>query len=526
MNKLPVMNTNKLKTNKDNQKFLRILSTLEQEKIQGLKGFLKLDNPAINYQKQCLKLLNQIVKKAEKRKNEYGQIFLFFPEGFSEKIAMQAFGQTDKSTQSKMSFYLSFLNKALRVYIGQFLSSNFKRDIIHKEYIADLLYLEFLQKQGLNGIFEQFYKKLTKILEKEKKSEQLYHALLLKEQLYTNHLILSQSKKHNVNLNKLFELTSKYNFLTLIKIACAQLNLDLGRGISRKNVAIASNEKHFNFHQEINKFVEDELLQLYYKAYVIFTENDSIENIQKLIENIPKHQESIGPKEIQDLFKFVENICLEKTRRGGDIRYRHLLFNIYQYLDELDLLIMEKIISIRLFLNIVNESAKNQQFEWGHQFIEKYQAHLPLKAKEKIPNVAKGLLFFESKKYQASIDILDDYNMYFEDDPKLENNRNILLIKAFYETKQFDYVVPRIEMHLNFLRKTQRLTSAFTIPSRLFLQILNKLVKLNIDIKLSRLDKKQMLQKANNLKQEINNSEKRVDNKTWLLDKIESVSKN
>ena len=519
------MNAKKLKENKDNQKFLRILSTLEQKEIQDFQGFLKLDNPAIDYQKQCLKLLNQIVKKADKRKNEFGQAFLFFPEGFCEKIALQAFGQadkTDKSAQSKMSYYLSFLNNALRVYIGQFLSSNFKREIIHKEYMADLLYLEFLQKQGLTKLFEQFYKKLTKVLGKEKKSEHLYHTILLKEQLYSNHLILNQSKRHGVNLDRLFELTSKYNFLTLIKIACTQLNLDLGRGINRKNIA-TSNEKHFNFHQEIKKFVEDELLQLYYQAYVIFTENDSIENIQKLIKNIPEHQGSIGTKEIQDLFKFVENICLEKTRRGGGIRYRELLFNIYQYLDELDLLIKEKIISIRLFLNIVNESAKNQQFEWGHQFIEKYHSQLPLKAKEKIPNVGRGLLLFENKEYQASIDILDNYNMYFEDDPRLENNRNILLIKAFYETKQFDYVLPRIEMHLNFLRKTQKLTSAFTIPNRLFLQILNKLVKLNIDIKLSGLNKKQIQQKTISLKHEINNSEKRIDNKTWLLIKIEEL---
>ena len=508
----------------DNQKFLKILSTLNANEVNHFKKYLKVSNSKIAYQKQCDDLLERLINNAKKVQNDYGQTYLFFPEGICKRIAHENFGNTTNNGEGAMSQRLSYLCKAFEYYIGQSLDNDFKLEIVHKEYLVQLIFLEFLQKQRLSGLFDKYFKKFQRKLRDAKKSEQLYFVQKATEQLRIDQQLLFNRKISTVSLDELMSLTARYNFLSLIKLTCSQINLDIGMGVVNDERQEKVNF-YMNFEEEIVKFPEDELLQLYYRVYLAFIKDASIKKVEDLIESIYKHKTVIASDEIYKLFKLVQNICLQQTRKGRDFYYRVLLLRIYKYLDNLDLIISDNTISIRLFLNIVNESAKTKNFDWGHQFIEKYSLHLPLRVRKKIGNVGKGLLFFENEEYQKAIDILDNHKMYIENDPSLENNRNILIIKAYYETKQFDYLIPRVERHIDYLRRTPKLSSVTTKPNILFLQMLVRLEKLIISIELKKYDKMKVNEKVDELLERINKSSKRIDNKVWLLEKVVELKK-
>ncbi len=506
----------------DNQKFLQLLASLSFEETQCFSYYLEVPNHNISYQSKCKTLLEMFISHSEKREDGYGQAYLFFPEGTSIAVANKMFGADPAYSKRKLSHYLTYLCKAFEMYIGQLNNSDIEREIIDNDYLPQLLFLEFLQKRALPNLFETYFKKLEKQLRDDKNSEHLYYVQKEAEQLSINHSVMYKGNRSNIDLNNLFKLTAQYNFLGLIKLACSQANFDLGANVKGSE---ANKQKNIfvDFKEEAKKFSEDGLIQLYYKIYVSFNNETSINEIEKLIEDISTYKDEVAADELQKLYKFVQNICLDKTRSGGDLMYRSLLLNIYKSLDKLELLVAGNNITVRLFLNIVNESGKTNNFEWGHQFIEKYKKRLPINQSVKIANIASGLLFFENEKYHESIEILDKYDMYIENDPRLENNRNILLIKAFYETKQFGFLSPRIEKHLDYLRRARRLPSNFTRPNILFLQTLGKLIKIIEQIKLRGLKMKQIEEKTNKLIAKINSSSKRIDNKVWLLMKIEDL---
>ena len=508
----------------DNQKFLKLLSTLNTEEVNHFKKYLKVSNSKIEYQKQCVDLLEILIDNAKEVQNEYGQTYWFFPEGISRRIAHENFSHAANNGESAMSQRLSYLCKAFEFYIGQSLDSDFKLEIVNKDYLAQLIFLEFLQKRRLSGLFDKYFKKFQRKLGDAKKSEQLYFVQKATEQLRLDQQLLFNRRISTVSLSELMNLTARYNFLSLIKLACSQINLDIGMGVVNDEREEKANY-YINFKKEIAKFPKDELLQLYYWVYLAFVKDASISKIEGLIENIYKYKDTIASDEIYRLLRLVQNICLQQIRKGGGSYYRNLLLRIYQYLDNLDLIISDNTITIRLFLNIVNESAKTKNFDWGHQFIEKYSSRLPLKVRKKIGNIGKGLLFFENEEYQNSIDILDNHIMYIENDPNLENNRNILIIKAFYEIKKFDYLVPRVERHIDYLRRTPKLSSDTTKPNIYFLQMLIRLVKFIISIELKRYDKTTINEKVDEFLERINKSSKRIDNKVWLLEKVVAVKK-
>jgi len=508
----------------DNQKFLKLLSTLKKEEVNHFKSYLKVANPKIEYQKQCTDLLEVLIDNAKEVQNEYGQTYLFFPEGISKRIAHEKFSHATNNGEGAMSQRLSYLCKAFEFYIGQSLDNDFKIEIVHQEYLAQLIFLEFLQKRRLADLFDKYFKKFQKRLEDAKKSEQLYFVQKATEQLRIDQQLLFNRRISTVSLSELLNLTARYNFLSMIKLACSQINFDIGMGVANDEREDKINY-YIDFDVEVVKFSEDELLQLYYFVYLAFTKDASIGKVEDLIKNIYKHKETIASDEIYKLFKLVQNICLQQTRKRGDSHYRDLLLRIYQYLDKLELIVSDNTITIRLFLNIVNESGKTKNFDWGHQFIEKYSSRLPLNVRKKIGNIGKGLLFFENEEYQKAIDILDNHRMYIENDPNLENNRNILIIKAFYELKQFEYLAPRVERHIDYLRRTPKLSSDTTKPNILFLQMLIRLVKFIVSIKLKRYNKKIVAEKVDELLERINKSTKRIDNRVWLLEKVGEVKK-
>ena len=505
-------------------KFLRLISTLKKAEIDTFQDFLRVPNPEIKRQKSCSTLLKELLKKSVVETNLYGEsIYKFSDEMVNDLSKSDSNTAVQRKIKSNTT-YLSYLHKALIIYVGQYLSLDLPRDILHKNYMTDVLYLEFLQKRNLTDDFTNYFNRFQIKLKKEKKSEHLYYVQKIAEQLNINNQILTKKPTQKIDASNRFRWTTKYNMLTILKVACSQENINMNRGISEETDVSKINNLLINkLPEDVKNFEDDELIQLYYAVYKIFKDSASINEIGQLIHSIPRYEESIAYNELYNIYKLIESICLEKTRKGVDSHFRTLIFNVYKHLNDLNLLVRKNFITNKLFLNTVNEAAKTQNFEWGHQFIEKYKERLPIQEKTNISQLAKSLLLFESRAYQSAIDILSDHRLFFKNDPKIENNKIILLCKSLYEIKEFDTLRIRIQKHRNDLTKNKKLTDSFKTQIKGFLNILNTLYKVQYNFKYKNLTKDNFIEKVKKIELELESTETKVDNQDWLLEKTKEL---
>ena len=489
------------------QKCLKILGTFSKKELQNFKNHLSSPQTKIRQQKKCVELYQSLVQKSRLERDETGVAFWFFPPSAIQDIAQKLFVNGKNKGLPALTTCLSYIYKTLQIYIGQLPSISTK-----SAFNSQLVFLEFLQKRKLYHLFDLHYKEIQNELTTAKQSENIYELEKKLELLRLSQLSLDSNKKGSVDLSTLFKLTARHNLINALKLICSQQNLISTRVVS--NEAIPLHHTFQNFEGQTKDF-EDALIYLYYTTYQVFK---GIQEVSTLFDLIKKYQQKIDVLEVQSLITYVKNICIKQLWEGIETPNRLLIHEVNKYLDEINLLAPDEKISIRNFLNTVNESSKNQQFAWGHQFIEKYHHFLPKDNQTKIASVGKSLLFFGEKNYAKTIEILDTPTMFFDHDPVLETNRRTLVIKAYYESQQFEDLYYQIERYLSYLRKTLKITKSYNQLNKVFLQHLKKLLKLQeVDT-----SKRKLKPKLLQLKQNIES--KRMANKQWLMEKLLEVT--
>jgi len=492
----------------EKQKFFNVLILLSKQELEQFNDYLHSSNTKLT--KKELDFFQRLTEYINFNPEQENKMDLSLEQ--LERLAKDVF---KISEISKIRPYLSNLYKTLQNFIGSSSKILVEEQLVHTHYLAQLHFLNFLHKKKLHKHFQQDYKSLINDLKKEKKAEWLYFIQQKAEELYVDQQILDSNKKKEVDMEKLFELTAKHDFLCLIKRACTLKSLALSRNKVKTGIGLDS-QIFLNFEEKAKYFQEDSLISLYYGAYLAF---ENKKNPRNLFEKIKILGKGIDPLEIQRLIKHIKNICLQQNWNGSEINNNSFFQEITEYQATADLIAPNKTISIRNFINIVSQAAKNKKFDWGYQFIEDHRSFLPKAKQKQIAKVGESLLFFRKGDYQKTIDILDVPEMYFADDLELENNRRTLIIKAMYELRKLDQTLEETTKYATHLRKTAKnLTQRHGQTNKLFLQNLNKLV----NYQLKGMHNNKLCEKLKNLESVI--QEKKMSNKEWLLEKVRKVA--
>ncbi len=492
-----------------NQKFLKVLGVLSKKEIEGFALYLNSPFAKLRRKEKSIEVFNKLMKVAIfETKNPETHTVVFLNDSV-EKICKKLFGTVNDDGNKAFSLCLSYLYKALQSFLSNNVSSEIAIKTSSKEPFQKLFFLEFLQNRQLYNVFNIHFKEYKEELEGLKKSEDLYLIEQQLELLNIQQQILEKKTKHKIDTSNLFKLNARFSLLHSLRLSCTHKNLCYARNVEHHE--IPNNIIYSNFDEQVAEFNDDVLIQLFHKAYLAFEKKFDHKN---LFSKIKKHYKCISIEATNRLIKYVESIALEGIREGFDKKNRLLLQEVNEFLVDKNILIQNNSITNRNFLNIVNQAAKTNKFDWGHNFIDKHKIYLAKKDKEKISNTAKSLLFFENKEFDKTIDILDHPNMHFENDSGLENNRRTIIIRAYYENNQFSDLYYQIERYLSYLRKSSNLPKAHNQLNKVFLQHLKKLIK----VKEIPLDKISLNEKLKKLEQNI--LSKKMNHKQWLLEKI------
>ena len=492
----------------EKQKFFNVLIVLSKQELEQFNDYLH--SSTNKHTKKELSFFQHLMEYINFNPGQESKLELSLEK--LERLVKDVFKINDIA---KVRPYLSNLYKALQNFIGSSSKMLAEEQLVHTPYLTKLHFLRFLQTKKLYKHFQQDYKSLINDLKKEKKAEWLYFIEQKAEELNVYQQILDSNKKKEVDMEKMFALTAKHDFLCLLKRACTLKSLALSRNKSKIGIGLDS-QIFLNFQEKANYFHEDSLINLYYRAYQAFDNKKSTRNLFDKIKVLGKE---IDPQEIQKLIIHIKNICLQHNWNGSKVDNNSFFQEITEYQAAADLIAPNKTISVRNFINIVSQAAKNKKFDWGYGFIEDHSPFLPKAKQKQIAKVGESLLFFEKGDYQKTIDILDVPQMYFDNDLELENNRRTLIIKAMYELKKLPQTLEETTKYATHLRKTAKnLTQRHGQNNKSFLQNLNKLV----NYQLKGMHNNKLCEKLKGLESAI--QEKEMSSKEWLLEKVRTVA--
>lgn len=270
------------------------------------------------------------------------------------------------------------------------------------------------------------------------------------------------------------------------------------------------NEK---FIDTLIKKIPDELtglpqVRIYYNSYKLeLTGNEKYYNELKRL--LGKYGSLLKKEEIYN--KYIDLIDYIKTKHSTkEIKTNSELFQLRKEIIEKNLL-MENTIKNMFFLNLVKSGLKIREFEWIYDFINKYQSLLIPKYREITLNLSLALYYFEKAEYEISLSYAAQIK--YEDNFYNLQAKN-LTVRIFYETDQYDSLLNSIASYRMYLSKNRTLTEEETLSHNLFLNYLDKVLRIREQNKFTKL---------NDLVFEMHKLN--FVNNYWLIDKANAMIK-
>lgn len=319
-----------------------------------------------------------------------------------------------------------------------------------------------------------------------------------------NYLLQNRLIEKKNNITEVLQQLDTYYLLT------RQNYENLALSLSR-----VSNNAHF----------EEELLDLAsplkrkspYAEHQLIQVNNIIADLMKtneetyyfeLIRFLDEETLVLSPKQLQEFYKAALNFCMHQAFRGK-LEFLQYLFELYQTLDEKNLLLEKGRMSIARLKNIVSVCCKVGDFEWGSAAVEKYKPLLNHPDPDSVVHVNLGAIAFYQHDYKQAI-----YHLIRVDKVSTgyDLDCRIMLLKSYYELDE-DYDERTMTMFRTvamFIRNHTQLSSKRKKAFKNFVRI---------TINLYRYKHRATKMQLDSIRSKIESLEFFSDKK-WLLDKI------
>ena len=356
-------------------------------------------------------------------------------------------------------------------------------------------------------LFEKNFEQSVKTLETSGNKDFNYfynlYMLYLQKDIFNS--IINKFSKEDITLSEKSMLT-----FFVIKILELQNYILYQCKVLGKDRSLFLNEK---FIDTLIKKIPEELTELpqvriYYNSYKLeVTGNERYYTELKRL--LGKYGSLLKKEEIYN--KYIDLIDYIKTKHSTkEIKTNSELFQLRKEIIEKNLL-MENTIKNMFFLNLVKSGLKIGEFEWIYDFINKYKSLLIPKYREITLNLSLALYHFEKAEYERSLSYAAQIK--YEDNFYNLQAKN-LTVRIFYETDQLESLLNSISSYRMYLSKNRTLTEEETSSHNMFLNFMDKIIRIREQNKFTKL---------NDLVFEMN--ELNFVNNYWLIDKANALIK-
>ncbi len=194
--------------------------------------------------------------------------------------------------------------------------------------------------------------------------------------------------------------------------------------------------------------------QVYYHILLTLTEPEGEAHYTRLMQLLDEKGMFFTQEEMGHMYSFALNYCIKKLNEGKS-GYLQKLFLLYQRLLERKVIFSGPYIMQQHFKNIVTTAIRLEEFDWIEEFLAGHGKYLPPDARENAINYNWAALHFAKRHYSKALRLLQEVeftDVYYHVDSKA------LLLKSYYELREWEPLLSLTEAFSNYLRRNRMLS--------------------------------------------------------------------
>lgn len=429
-----------IKMNHTSIKIAELLHLLDNNTIETIKNELENDVSV----KVDTKLLFNIIYKNKLHQLPSDTAHLMKSVSKKQKYTANEFRKLCHTLLQKVESILALIS--------------FKGDMLFQQNYL----LKFYKQHQLFNFYEQAKNKIDK-QEKTLISTSVLEQNMLLHQSFYETLIEDKTRASENNILPYSKALDEYYIVQKLKLICH-----------------AFNEQHFTTYTalpdytneilNINSKQYNSLVQLYYDVAKLLQDINQEAAYFVLKEDVQKNK-NIHQDDLRIIIQYLINYCVIKINKGASHFIREI-FEMYKHYDEV---IDETYISPVRFKNIINVSIRLKEYSYAFLYIEKNGKKLPTEVQTSTIEFNKAKLHYEQKNYDAAIGILRTQQY---DDIIFNLSAKVLLVKSFYEKKEFLLLDSFLESFRIFVLRNKQMNTTSKKIHQEFIRIINRLIKM------------------------------------------------
>jgi len=459
--------------------------------------------------------------KSRRVKELYREIIKFYPLFSHEYLSKEKLSKKLYNGEYKELAIRKLLHELLQLVLNFLAHNKFK----NTNYIKDDFILKELMLRKQKKLFEKYSKKTESEFNDVKSinAEYFYNRHILESNKFNFSVLYSKEIQKGQVIDELYELSNGSIFLTiyfvteilneyhLFNIVKSKFNIDSDNNYLNNIIDSLNVEKIIKDFPKENKFLF--ILEIYNAMYKTFRyfENDNYYSMYKNL--VLKHSKKLSANENNVHYIRLMNYCIIKNRSQiKRVVFREELMSLYEIVLKNNYYKTDKVmyLSNDLFRDVLFLGIKLRGFEWSYNFIKEYCRKLHQDDIDNMYNYGNAYLLNEQKKYELSLDYLNEISL--ENFNYKFDERNLRL-RNFFELNYYNQALSLIHTYYENLRYSKLLIKERKHRHRNFISNLEKIIKY----------------KTSNTKIDINFLKHKIEDANqilymeWLLEKINEI---
>ena len=466
----------------------QVLEKLSALDIRRFKKFLK--SPYFNVDQGLINLFEYHISSLNKPKN-----------ATENKEIWALLGQKGAFNDVRYRKFQSDLTKLVSTFLTIEEIQNNKHDYNIQE-------LRAIRKKKITPLLSSVLRKSEGLLEQKSKYSPdllMYKVALEKERYmaeYRNIRIEDSNLPTLLNYLDQYFISEKLKFATDLKSRSKFVSRNTSVFLI-DNILEAIDNKEIELHSIGN------IYRLVYLTQSSDTDDDKY--FIELENKLGEINTLIEPREAISIYTSLINFCVAKINTGHQ-EYLSKLFNIYQTLLSLNLLLENNNLNITKYGNIIVTALRQGESEWAETFARDYNQYLPERIRENQLRFQLSTIYFYRKEFNKVIEVLRD----FEFDDVLDNLKTkATLIQTYYELNEYEALDSLLKSLRTYLSRHKELDSGRRSNYKNLLKVMGQMISIIPGDK-TRISKlKNMLSAMKGI----------AVNRSWLDEKIKALEK-
>lgn len=462
-------------------KLLGLLKSFDAKELRAFKDFVA--SPYFNKQKDLMLFYDYLKKIAAKGFPEKKMERMYvFKQVFPERVY----------TEKDINYLMSQLLKLAEQFIGL-------RKIEQSEVLTDCYILSSYIDRKLEKQYKHILSRTeVKMKGIKKRDEDFYYQRYLVSDQAEKQFSSKKIRQHDPNLQEAADNLDIFYFTKKLKFLCAML--DRQKHLSKAYQLHLVDEIKAAIHK--STFHEVPSIAIYLTLLETLTEVPSDPHFFKLKDLIFRYGDQFKKNDMQDLYYFSINYCIQKIRIG-DKSFATELMGLYQEGIEQEYLLDNGQISPWTFKNMVKLGLGLNRFDWVETFVTDYNIRLPEESRADAYHFNLADLHYHRKDFEKAMHHLNQVEFH---DIHYNLGAKVMLLKIYFETEATEAFLSLVSSFKIFLKRNKSLSKNAIMPYTNFLQIVHQIFKYGAARK-------------EQIHEQINTT-KMLSDRTWLLQQL------